>query len=375
MTRLTSSQLRDAALPLAIAGLAVLEMVALQPRNWGYGAGLEVLACILLIWRRRHPMVLATLAPVPVLLMPWIGPQLDEASVPILIYFLSVYSLARWVPDLRGLFGVALIVLVVLADYALVDPRDHNWSDIMFVAALIAPPFILGRVTHQLAEQKTLLERRQEWVKQEAVRLERDRIARDLHDVVAHSISAMVVQTAAAQDLLRSDPDRAGTALDDVAATGRRALAETGRLLHVIRDETDELGLEPAPGLDRLSELVDSFRGSGLTVDLLLDGPVGPLPVGVDLSAYRIVQEALTNALKYAADKTTSLRLTSTPVTLSIRTENTAGSGTLGGSGLGLLGMAERVSVLGGSLSHGLTGDGRFVLTATLPVTCTGETG
>jgi len=232
----------------------------------------------------------------------------------------------------------------------------------------MTPPYVLGRLTHRLSEQSAQLVRQQELVKQEAARAERDRIARELHDVIAHSVSAMVVQTAAAQDLVVSDPNRASEVLESVAATGRRALAETGRLLHVIRDNENELGLEPAPGLVRLPELVERFRDDGLAIDLELDGQLRPLPVGLDVSAYRIVQEALTNALKYAADRTASLRLTSTPTTLLIRTSNASSPGTIGGSGLGLVGIAERVSLFGGNLTHGLTADGRFELTATLPV-------
>ena len=275
--------------------------------------------------------------------------------------------------DLRGLIGMLVMALLLLVDYSVVDQRSHDFSDFVFVSALLLPPFVFGRITRRLALQSEQLERRQEWIREKAVRGERDRIARDLHDVIAHSLSAMVVQTAAAEDLVRTDPDRAAAALQEVASTGRRALADTGRLLHVIRDDADELGLMPAPGLDRLPELVESFRGNGLVIDLDIDGPIRPLPVGVDLSAYRIVQEALTNALKYAADATASLRLTSTPHQLSISTANTAGQGHIGGSGLGLLGMAERVSLFGGTLSHGLTGDGRFELTATLPITASGE--
>jgi len=285
------------------------------------------------------------------------------------------FSLARYLPDLRGLAGLAVVVLGLAVDYGTVDQRVHNWSDVVFIAALITPPYVLGRLTRRLAEQGAQLVHQQELVKREAVRAERDRIARELHDVIAHSVSAMVVQTAAAQDLLHTDPDGASEALEDVATTGRRALAETGRLLHVIRDDANELGLEPAPGLARLPELVEGFRGSGLTVDVKLDGPVTPLPQGVDLSAYRIVQEALTNALKYSADRTASLRLTRSPRQLTIHAENAPRHGDVrsNGGGLGLVGMAERVSVFGGRLSHGLNGDGRYVLTATLPVSGGGE--
>ena len=347
--------------------LGVAELASFRPTNWGYGALLEVIACLLLVPRRRHPLVLGTLTSVVLLVMPWVGPQLNDASVPILIWAVSIYTLGRWLPDLRGLAGVAVIAGSIFVDYALVDLRTHNWTDVVFVSALIVPPYVFGRITRTLAQQKEQLEEQQELVKREAVRAERDRIARDLHDVIAHSVSAMVVQTAAAQDLVRTDPDRAEGILAEVAATGRRALGETGRLLHVIRDDNDELGLSPAPGLANLTELVDEFRASGLDVDLVVREPLPSLPAGLDVSAYRIVQEALTNALKYG-DRTAALRLTSTASVLSILASNPRGARADGDSGLGLLGMAERVSLLGGSLSHRVTGDGRFELTATLPV-------
>ena len=359
---------RDAALPATLAVIGVIEMAATRPYRWGYGAALEVVACGLLVFRRRNPLFLATLAAVVLLAIPWVGPQLDAASVPIPIWALAVFSLARWLPDLRGLFGVGVMAAAVFADYAFVDQRHHNWSDVIFVFSLIAPPYVLGRLTHRLAEQKGLLEQNQELVKREAVRAERDRIARELHDVIAHSISAMVLQTAAAQDLIRADPDKAHDLLASVGATGRGALSETGRLLHVIRDDADELGLRPAPGLANLRELVEQFRADGLQVALEVKEPLPVLPAGVDVSAYRIVQEALTNALRYGTDSTAALRVSSTATALSIRASNPSnGSGGLG-SGLGLLGIAERVSLLGGSLSHGVGGDGRFELDATLPV-------
>jgi signal transduction histidine kinase len=300
--------------------------------------------------------------------MPWVGPQLDSASSPLLFFAVAIYSLARWIADLRGLVGVAAIVLTTLSDYVFADARAHDWSDVVFVAALVVPPYVFGRVSRRLAEQTRQLRQQQELVRREAVRAERDRIARELHDVIAHSVSAMVVQTAAAQDLVRSDPDRAERVLADVADTGRRALAETGRLLHVIRDDGDELGLAPTPGLADLPALVERFRDSGLRVDLDVTEPLPALPAGVDVSAYRIVQEALTNALRYGADRTAQVRLTGTSSSLSIHASNRTGGAPSTGSGLGLLGMAERVSVLGGQLTHGVTGDGRFELAATLPV-------
>lgn len=271
---------RDAALPAALAVTGVVELAALQPERWPYGAVMEVVCCCLLVFRRRNTLLLATLASVLLFAIPWVGPQLNDVSAPIPISALAVFSLGRWVRDLRGLAGIAVMAGAVLADYAFVDQRHHNWSDVVFVTALIVPPYVLGRLTRRLAEQKGLLERNQELVKREAVRTERDRIARELHDVVAHSISAMVVQSAAAQDLVRSDPDRAESILQAVGSTGRRALSATGRLLHVIRDDANELGLKPAPGLTDLADLVERFRADGLQVAAEISQPLPPLPAG-----------------------------------------------------------------------------------------------
>ena len=167
-----------------------------------------------------------------------------------------MYTLGRWRRDLLGLVGMAVVALAFFTEYHTLDTREHNIGDVFFVGALLVPPYVFGRVVQRLAAQKELLEEREELVTREAVRAERDRIARELHDVIAHSVSAMVVQTAAAQDLVRTDPDRAERVLRDVAETGRRALVETGRLLHVIRDDSDELGLDPAPGVADLERLV-----------------------------------------------------------------------------------------------------------------------
>ena len=183
--------------------------------------------------------------------------------------------------------------------------------------------------------------------------------------------TALRVVVADDQDLVRTDPDRAEEVLADVAATGRQALSETGRLLHIIRDTDDELGLAPVPGLADVPALVERFRADGLDVDLALDlpEPAPQLPSGVDISAYRIVQEALTNALRYAPDRAADLTLTATPERVAIVASNSSAGRTGSGSGLGLLGIAERVSVLGGTLTHGTGPDGRFRLDATLPVT------
>jgi signal transduction histidine kinase len=359
---------RDAWLPGLIAVLAVAEMAGLRVPNWGLGAALEVLACAALVVRRIHGLAAPTLAMLLALLMPALGVPLDEPSVPIAIWAVSFFALARYVADLRGLYGFALVLAVVYVDYHSFDTRHHNWTDVIFVLVLATPPYVLGRVLRRLSEQNDALERAQEIVRAQAARDERDRIARELHDVIAHSVSAMVVQTAAAQDLVRTEPARAESILADVARTGRRALAETGRLLHVIRDAEGELGLAPTPGLAEVPGLVEQFRANGLDVDLHLDDALPALPAGVDVSAYRIVQEALTNALRYSTDRAARLSVTGTASGVRIRTVNACNGATGRGSGLGLVGMKERVSVLGGRLDHGTSEPGLFEVDATLPV-------
>ena len=359
--------LRDAVLPLALAVLGAFELVAAGLDGWVYGVVLEVVASVLLVWRRQLPLVTAPAAVLVLMVMPWVGPQLHEAATPILYWAVAMYSLARWVPDLRGVLGVLAAVAGLAVDYVGVDARVHDWTDVVFVLSLVVPPYVVGRITRKLADQAELLRRHQELVRREAVRGERDRIARELHDVIAHSVSAMVVQTAAAQDLVRLAPDKAEAVLADVASTGRRALVETGRLLHVLRDDAGELGLDPAPGVRDVPGLVEAFRGSGLEVDLEVDEPLPALPPGVDVSAYRIVQEALTNALKHGAGRRATLCLTGTERALDIRASNPTAGGSGGGSGLGLMGIGERVTLLGGRLEHGCE-QGEFRLSVTLPL-------
>jgi signal transduction histidine kinase len=358
----------DWGIPAGLAVLLTIETIGVQPRNVLAVLVVELAGCVALLWRRRFTMVACLVAGWIVAVPPFLGAEMEDLSAPILVLAVVCYSLARWPSDYRGLAVVAAIVLGITSNYFFTDERNNDITDIFFVMALLLPPYVVGRIARKLAVQSEMLLRQQELVRAAAVRDERDRIARDLHDVIAHSVSAMVVQTAAAQDLVRGDPARAEAILADVADTGRRALAETGRLLHVIRDTADELGLEPAPGLAQVPELVDRFRADGLHVDLKIDEPVPTLPAGVDVSAYRIVQETLTNALRYAADRTVRLTVTAGPAGVSISAANRVDGRTNAGSGLGLLGMSERVAVLGGSLTHGVKEAGRFELEATLPV-------
>jgi signal transduction histidine kinase len=357
----------DLLIPVGLLLVGLAELATLDVEGRPYAAGLQLVAAGLLVLRRRYPLTSATAAGVVVLATPLTGPAMDEVATPILFLVVAIYSLARYRQDLLGLGGTAAIIAITFLSMLLVE-EGMDWTDVVFVLTLAVPPYVFGRVIRRLADQGDLLRRNQELVRREAVRAERDRIARELHDVIAHSVSAMVVQTAAAQDLVRSDPGKAERVLGDVAAAGRRALTETGRLLHTIRDDADELGLGPAPGVARLPELVEDFRASGLDVDYTAE-QLPDLTPGLDVSVYRIVQEALTNALKHGHGRTADVRLSATPSALSIRACNPVNGSAGDGSGLGLVGIAERVSLLGGRMQHGRDGSGRFELQVTLPLT------
>lgn len=360
--------MRDAWLPALLVVLGAAELVSLGTPGWSVAVGLQVGAGVLLVFRRVYPLVVGPVSSALLLLVPWFGPQLDQAATPILFFILAIFSLARWIADLRGVVGLVAILVIFLLDYAFVDPRDHDWTDVMFVLSLAVPPYVFGRIVRRLDDQRRLLSEQQELIRDQAVAAERERIARELHDVIAHSLSAMVVQTAAAQDMLRSSPDRAAELLQSVADTGRRALEETGRLLHLIRDDADELGLRPAPGVRDLAALIDSFSSSGLQVEAGLDLPTRDLPSGVDVSAYRVVEELLTNALRYA-NGPVELVVSVGPDRVWISSANPVGrrGPQVAGSGLGLQGMTERVALLGGTL-HRAEDGGRFAVEVEFPL-------
>jgi signal transduction histidine kinase len=363
------TRLRDAWLPGLLVVIGAAELALLGAPGWAVAVGLQVVAGLLLVFRRRYPLAVGPVSCGVLLVMPWIGPQLDQAAAPILFFILAIFSLARWVVDLRGVAGLVAILGFFFIDYAFVDARIHDWTDVVFVLSLAVPPYLFGRIVRRLEDQRRLLAAQQEVIRDQAVARERERIARELHDVLAHSLSAMVVQTAAAQDLLKTSPDRAAGLLQSVADTGRAALEETGRLLHLIRDAADELGLHPAPGLRDVPVLVETFRAGGLLVEAQLDLPVQELPGGVDVSAYRVVQELLTNALRYA-DAPVDLVISSEPHRLRISCANPLGHGaqTSVGSGLGLQGLAERVALLGGTVKRG-NDTGQFTVSVDIPLT------
>jgi signal transduction histidine kinase len=202
---------------------------------------------------------------------------------------------------------------------------------------------------------------------------ERSRIARELHDVVAHGVSVMTMHAAGARRSLRDDPDRADRAVAEVERTGRRSLADMRSLLGLLEREGDAAELAPQPGLERLEGLLDEFRRADLPVEVHVEGEPRELPSGVDLSAFRIVQEALTNVLKHAGHVPATVTLRYRDGSLGVEVVNATNGRVTGdtppSTGRGLIGMRERVALLGGSFTAGPEPDGHFRVSCDLPLT------
>jgi signal transduction histidine kinase len=340
-----------------------------------------------IVFRRAHPVGAFTTAIVAGSLQVILNlhPLLSDFSIVILLYTLAAYSTRR-----NSLIGLAVCLLgsamEVLRLQLLVPAHvtsEAGWL-VIFAVAFAGPSLIawvLGDSTRyrrayyvNLEERAARLERDRDTHAQIAAAAERARIARELHDVVAHNVSVMVVQADGATYAIDADPQRARAALAAISATGRQALAEMRALLGVLRRGDDETGLAalaPQPGLGQLDELLDQTRAAGLPVACVVEGAPRPLATGTALTAYRIIQESLTNTRKHggaASSANVVLRYTETALELTI-TDNGAGAeAACDGAGHGLTGMTERAFMYGGSVHAGPRPGGGFEVTAWLPV-------
>ena len=268
-----------------------------------------------------------------------------------------------------------LLVVVVCAVTIIYNDPTHSVGSLFFVPVLFAVGWLVGFALHERAEQAeaaeqraALAERERENAARLAVAEERARIARELHDVVAHAVSVMVLQVGAVRHRMpQGTADR--EALHNVEHAGRTALAEMRRLLGAMRRDDDDLDLTPQPGLDMLPGLLADVRAAGLDVQLVVDGEPRPLPPGVDLSAYRILQEGLTNVLKHADAHLAQVRIRYDITQLELQVSDD-GRGPIGSDGLGhgLVGIGERVKIYGGELTAGPTDGGGFALHVQLPL-------
>ncbi|HYH88697.1 MAG TPA: sensor histidine kinase [Solirubrobacteraceae bacterium] len=325
--------------------------------------------------RRRAPLAVTCTFAATAALNAILGGDLFAGEPPLpaslIAGAVTFYSLGAHAEERRAVVGAAVGLAGV---WTAVIATDVDLQSFLFSTGLIvATPWLVGRSTRARALRRTLLEREQRQREQVAVGEERARIARELHDVTAHSVGIMVVHAQGARRILDRDPERAREALETIERTGQTALEEMRRALGVLRKPEADVPLAPEPGMDDLGALVEQARQGGLTVELVTEGTPAPLPADVDRSAYRIIQEALTNTRKHAGPvrARVSVRYVGEALELEISDDGVPGrvrNGVPGDGGHGLVGMRERVALYGGDLHADHRPEGGFVVRASLPL-------
>jgi signal transduction histidine kinase len=340
---------------------------------------LTLVTTLPLSWRRRFPQTVLIVVGTTTIV--FFALQYSGEAIGVL---LATYTVAAHCPRRKAFVSLVFAYAGLLLSLFFI-PEDVGPVVILVNLVVFSTAWILGsnlqarRLEHaELADRAVRLENDREQRARRAVSDERSRIARELHDVVAHNVSVMVVQAAGARRTLDRDPARAKEVLAGIEETGRQALTEMRRLLGVLRTDDDATNSRaPQPGVSRLDDLVDNVRAAGLPVQLTVEGIPKALSAGVDLSAYRIVQEALTNSLKHAGPAVADVVLRYDVNTLEVTVRDTGrGSAAAleatpdGGNGAphGLVGMRERVALFGGELHAGPRPGGGFEVVARLPV-------
>jgi signal transduction histidine kinase len=361
----------DAAVAVALAGL-VLSDVAPPSDYYTASKWIYVPAALLmtlpLAWRRRYPLAVCAVV------MGALAAQalaVDSAPTPdtaLVGWLLAVYSVAAHCDRQKALAGGAISIGAGLVWMGI--------DDALFPVVVFGGAWSAGRLVRQrqvyasaLEERNAALERARETDVRIAAAEERARIARELHDVVAHTLGVIVVQAGAERLHLGADsPARA--AFESIEGAGREALEEMGRLLGMLRVEGERPTLVPQPGLERLNELLDRVRATGLEVELVVEGDPRELGGGIDVSAYRIVQEALTNTVRHGKSRHCRVRLRWEAAALEIEVADDGVGPPAEPSrrGHGLLGIGERVALYGGALVTGRSDLGGYLLVARLPV-------
>jgi signal transduction histidine kinase len=352
----------DSVLAVALAAASGVEFLHDAP---GEAARLPlvVAAPLPLALRRRFPLpavavmiVLTSLAQRP-------PTVIGFAAIVIAVYSVGAHSGWR----LRSLALLALAAVGLQVSVPQAKPPLPSWS---LNPLLIVGLWLAGDALRGLHERARRLEREQELVARIAVADERARIARELHDVVAHNVSLMVVQAGAARRLLGGQAGRPGEAMLAVESGGREALNELRRMLGLLTGGESETASDAPPGLDQVEALVERMRGAGLPVELRIDGARRSLPPGLDLAAYRIVQEALTNVLKHAPGARTEVlvRFLERELRLEVVDAGGVDAPEAVGAGRGLAGMRERVAAHGGELDAAPLAEGGFAVRVRLPL-------
>ncbi|MFJ9030371.1 histidine kinase [Streptomyces sp. NPDC102274] len=343
-----------------------------QPLD-GYARLLLLAGAALLLFRRKHPVIVVFGVSATALVYfaagyPY-GPVFVTVAVASFAAIVTGHRRAAWWAVGTLWVGHLLIAHWLYRWLPPAHDRLAPWGQELVIAAFVVA---------LCAASELVRVRREQWAREDAERTvakkrreneERLRIARELHDVLAHSISVINVQAGVGLALLDSDPEQARTALTTIKAASKEALGEVRQVLDTLRTPGDA-PRAPAPGLDRLPELVEQAASAGLTVGIRRDGERAALPPGTDVAAFRIIQEALTNVVRHSGSRTAEIGLGYAPGLLELRIDDAgpATGGDAGGGGNGLVGMRERAAALGGTIEAGPRADGGFRVRATLPL-------
>lgn len=338
------------------------------------GEAVALLAAVLLAaslaWRRRAPLVALALAIVAAVVS--LTEPLDGPIITVIAMMAATYSVGAHTRERSALVGAAGLVCLLAVAVGKEITDEVELADAALPFLVLGGPWLAGLAIRSRRERETALEQSRHEQADAAVADERARIARELHDAVAHSIGVVVLQARGARRTMRTDPAAALGALDAIEATGTQALAEMRRLVGVLRQADDAMDLSPPPSLRHLDALVDRVRAAGLPVELTIEGTPIELAPGIELSAYRIVQEALTNALAHAGPATASVLVRYGEDHLALEIADTgAGARRPDPDGHGLIGMRERVSLYDGRLETDIRPGGGFVIRARLPLAST----
>jgi signal transduction histidine kinase len=372
----------DTLLAVALAATLVVEVSAFEPADQTKAVPSALVAGLALALRRRLPLVgfLLCLAGLTGLSVFAIGVDNDSLSF-FVIFLIAHYSLGRWTTGLEAAAGAVCILGSTVA-FAVGDAATLGGigtidvGDIAFAVGIVAGPWAAGLALRLRREREVLLESANQRLQTErdestrrAVIAERARIARELHDVVSHAISVTVIQARGARRTLGHDNAGVRRALDAIEHTNAQALGDMRRLLAVLRDTEVDTPSSPPPSLARLDDLLDDARRSGLEITLDDGGHGTDVPPGVDLSAYRIVQEALTNVLKHAGPAKVQILLRYSADSLTLSVSDDGNRAPIDGQpqGHGLIGIRERVFVIGGEVEAGPAPAGGYIITARLP--------
>ena len=363
----------DVALAGGLAAFALLDV--LFSSDWRGPTGVNAVVvpgmALALAWRRRMPLVVLAVV-VGGLMFLSLAFGASQTWSNVFIMLVAVYSAATYSPHPLVALALAAAGIVVAT---LRDPEIQTFGDAIWGSSLLLLVFVAGLAGRGLQARTTAVERRAEALDREeeartaaAAAEERARIARELHDIVSHSLGLLVLQAGAAEQVLDRDPERVRELLGSMRATGQEAIGEMGTLLGLIRGER-EVSRSPQPSLADLDALIANMRRAGLRVDLEVEGARRALPAALELSAFRVVQEGLTNALKHAGPAQVRVMLRYRERQLEVEVaDDGSGSGDGRGSRRGLAGMGERVAVFGGRLDAGRRPDGGWTLRAAFPL-------